>query len=341
LPIVTKSIEHRAAASTAGADLNKRVIIIGDSLVSAGITTQTLLDIAATDVMGITLQGTRGSALNKHEGRGGWTVDNYTTAGPTFHAFTVSGVTISPVIASVYTNNGGTFTVQEIALTGGAGTITCSFTGAAPAASGTLTKLSGAGGSTIAFSSSSAQPGNPFWIAGALNFTQYLTNNAIATPDWVLVGLGINDIFSSSSDASAVALSDAALVKMDTLIASIKAAGASVKVGLMIPTPCSESQDAFGENYGVGQSTWRFKRNILTWAKQMIAKYSAQEANRIYLVPSNTALDTVNNMMFATDAPVNSRSTITVARQNNGVHPATSGYQQISDAVWAFLKFYA
>ncbi|QIE33120.1 hypothetical protein [Pseudomonas psychrophila] len=84
---------------------------------------------------------------------------------------------------------------------------------------------------------------------------------------------------------------------------------------------------------------WGFKRNILIWARQMITKYAGQEAGRVYLVPSNTALDKVNSMSRAVAAPVNSRSSVMVSRQNNGGHPGTPGYQQIAHAVWAFLKF--
>ena len=55
-------------------------------------------------------------------------------------------------------------------------------------------------------------------------------------------------------------------------------------------------------------------------------------------MPTNVNLDTVNNMSRAAATPVNSQSAITVTRQNNGVHPATDGYEQIADTVWAFLK---
>lgn len=292
--------------------------------------------------MGVTLLGTQGTGSNKHEGRGGWTVDNYTTAGPTYYDFTVSGVTTPPAInAAQYTHNGSTYQVQSVSLTAGAGTIRCSVvSGRAPLASGTLTKSNGAAGdATITFSASATAPGNPFWIGGAVNFPQYLTNNGLATPDWVFVALGINDCFGQTDDAACSALADAAFVKLDTLIASIKAAGAGVKVGIMIPSPPSSDQDAFGSNYGVGQTRWRDKRNILIWARQSIAKYSNQEASRIYIVPTNTALDTVSNMNIAASAPVNSRSTVNSTRQNNGVHPASAGYQQIGDAMWAFMKY--
>jgi len=106
----------------------------------------------------------------------------------------------------------------------------------------------------------------------------------------------------------------------------------------MIPSPPSFDQDSFALSEGFSTTRYRFKRNILIWAKTMIDKYAGQEASRIYLVSSNLSLDTINNMNRAASAPVNSRSLVTVERQNNGVHPATTGYQQIGDALWSFLK---
>ena len=159
--------------------------------------------------------------------------------------------------------------------------------------------------------------------------------------DWVLIQLGTNDVFFETSDGAAVSATQASLTRLDTLINSIKASDANTKVGLVIAPPPSFDQDSFGANYGTGQTRWRFKRNILIWARDIIAKYQGQEASRVFLVPSNTALDTLNNMSRASSAAVNSRSAVTSTRQNNGVHPVTSGYQQIGDALWAFLKYQA
>lgn len=266
----SNAIEQRSASSTSGSGSVKKVLVIGDSLINAGVITQTLKDIAATDVMGVSLLGTRGTGDNKHEGRGGWTISNYTSnyTEPTYGA-------------------------------------------------------------------------NPFWISGAVNFPQYLTNNSVSTPDWVMIHLGINDVFSQTSDTAAIATATAAFNNLDTLITSIKSAGAGVKVGLMLPTPPSFNQDAFGASYGVGQSRWRFKRNILLWTKTLLARYSGQESNRVYVVPTSVSIDTVNNVSYAASAPVNSRASVNVSRANNGVHPADSGYQQLGDALWAFLKYYA
>lgn len=328
------------AASTAGAGLMKTALFVGDSLVAAGVITQTLLDIAGTDVMGLTLLGTRGSGANKHEGRGGWTMLNYTNAGPTNYVFTVSGVTVPPAInAAIYSNNGSNFTVQETNLSGGAGTITCSVSGGAPSASGTLTKTnSAAGDAAIAFSSFATAAGNPFWIGGALNFGQYLTNNGFAAPDWVFLALGTNDVLSVATDAAVDALAGSTLTALDGLIASIKAGGASTKVVLVPPPVPTGEQDGADAAWGAGQTRWRFKRNVIRWAAKVYAKYAAQEAARIYIAPCWLNLDAMNNFPRSVAAPVNSRSAVTATRQNNNVHPATSGYQQCADAAWAFLK---
>ena len=338
LLLSSQTVTVVGVASSANSGTTKNVLMIGDSLTQDGTITQTLIDIAAADVMALNLIGTRGTGANKHEGRGGWTINDYATVGRTFYLFNVSGVSVNPQINSTdYTNNGSTFRVQEIS----AGTLLCERTAGsnAPAASGTLTKSNaGVGDATITFSASSTASGNPFWVSGALNFPQYLTNNSLTTPDHVVIMLGTNDIFGQTSDAAAVVVADTALTTLDALITSIKAVNGSIRV-VLIPPPCvSYSQDAFATSYGTGQTRWRAKRNMMLFTKQLISKYANQEASRIYLSAASANLDVVNNMQLGTSAPVNSRSSVNVTRQNNGVHPASSGYQQIGDAIWAFLK---
>ena len=52
-------------------------LVIGDSTVFAGIETQHMLDLAGTDSFDLTLLGSLGDGENKHEGRGGWTAEDY------------------------------------------------------------------------------------------------------------------------------------------------------------------------------------------------------------------------------------------------------------------------
>ena len=61
----------------AGNGLTKKIIFIGDSKTDANKYTQYLLDMFSDDSMNIKLLGTRGSGDNKHEGRSGWSAENY------------------------------------------------------------------------------------------------------------------------------------------------------------------------------------------------------------------------------------------------------------------------
>ncbi len=75
--------------------------------------------------------------------------------------FTVSGITNVPAIGDTYSNNGTTYTLTYINVSGKSGSSTGKFTGTgtgAPSASGILTKVSSAtGDTTISFSASTVQ----------------------------------------------------------------------------------------------------------------------------------------------------------------------------------------
>jgi lysophospholipase L1-like esterase len=182
------------------------------------------------------------------------------------------------------------------------------------------------------------QTGSPFWIGGVVDFPGYLAANSIPVPDWVHIMAGVNDVSAALSDVEAQTIARTAFDKLDTLVASIKAAGASVRVALMTAPLVSSDQDAFGDDYGTGVTRWRVKRNVLMWNRELIARYSGKTADRVYIVPTHVNLDTVNNMSRASSAAVNSRSAVTSQRQNDALHPATAGYHQIADTVWSFLK---
>lgn len=326
-----------------------KVAFIADSLGAAGTITQRLLDIDATDVMNVSLIGTRGTAPNKHEGRGGYTINDYTTVGRTYYRFTVSGVVTPPALnAAIYAFGGSKFLVQEVALTGGSGTITCSlYSGSAPTngASGTLTKDNSAeGDATIAFSNVQSQSGNPFWNPsanggnGAVDYPNYLSVNSLSAPDYALIQLCINDVFSLTTDNDVKALAATSLPKLDTLITSIKAANSSVKIGICQP-PIGADQDAFGENYFNGQTSRRFKRNMVVFIDELRKYYNttAKEGQNIYFVPCGANVDTENNYPTKSQQ-INSHNTTMITIQSNAVHPADSGYKQIGDAIYAFLK---
>ncbi|WP_407044406.1 SGNH/GDSL hydrolase family protein [Acinetobacter baumannii] len=327
----------------ANSGITRKVQAIGDSLMASTIITSQILALANIDVMKVTLIGTLGTGANKFEGRGGWTINDYTTAGRTYYKFDVSGITTVPNINSTqYSFNGTKFQVQETNLASGVGTITCNIvSGSAPASgtSGTLTKANaGVGDDEIAFSNVQPVAGNPFWDSSisALNYPKYLADNSLETPEIVLIQLGVNDVFSFTSDLAVESFTASAFPKLDTLIASIKSANSGVKIGIAA-SPNFADQDAFAVNYSNGQTSWRARRNIVTYIKKLYEYYSNKEDQNVYVVPSGLNVDTENNYPTG-NMQVNSQNTNVIKVQTNGVHPDASGYRQIGDAMWAFLK---
>ena len=171
------------------------------------------------------------------------------------------------------------------------------------------------------------------------DFSYYLSNNSITRPDYVIINLGINDMFGLTSDASLETKMDAAIADFETMINSIKANSSTIKIGLALTIPPNYSQDAFAKDYSTGQTRHRYKRNNILWVQRMIEHFSGKEAQNIYLIPTNSVIDTKYNYGFV-EEKVNARSEITrqVSAANGGVHPVASGYWQIADAYWFWLK---
>ena len=81
--------------------------------------------------------------------------DGGSSAADAVFKFTVSGVTVSPTNGATYTNNSSTFTVREVSITAGAGTIWAERTTGSNdplACPDTLTKASGTGDATLSYS---------------------------------------------------------------------------------------------------------------------------------------------------------------------------------------------
>lgn len=180
---------------------------------------------------------------------------------------------------------------------------------------------------------------NAFWnpTTSAFDFAYYMAQQGYAGVDVVGINLGVNDIFNYTDDTSLNSEITNVLNRFDTMLNSIKSYNANTKVAFLITIPPSKNQDAFGKNYQSGQTQWRYKRNNFLFVNKLIDKYKSREAEGIYLIAVNTNLDTEHNMLTETVA-INSRNTDTIVRQSNGVHPATSGFYQISDIIYYWLK---
>jgi lysophospholipase L1-like esterase len=180
---------------------------------------------------------------------------------------------------------------------------------------------------------------SPFVFSGAFNFATYLSTNSItmASGDWVLIHLGINDVFAATTDDAALLTILTAHTQLDAIIANVKAAVSGVRIAFLATIPPAISQDAFGDDYSSNQSLWRYSRNRCLWVRELLAKYdtATQRAANVFVFPS--WIDRTNNFP-TTSTTYNSRNSTTYSKQDNGVHPTTYGYWQMADAVYCGLK---
>lgn len=316
----------------------KKVLCVGDSLTTAGTwcieASRRLIGTGGTpaglQLNNISFVGRKTREGVGFEGTGGWTWSNYATAGVAAFRFYVSGVVTPPAIGSVYTNNGGTFTVAEINITSGTGNIRCTSVGT-PGASGTLTKSSGTGDNTIAFSSSVADSGNPFWYSGALNFTQYVNTYMGGGCDAIYFLLTWNGISANQTDFTGMITT--AKVLIDHIHTSFP--NCKIKImGIQVPS----INGGMGANYGATGTSYADAFGMAKTALNLNAAYQNwcnESAYNTFMefVNISSQFDSENNMPES-DVAVNTRSSKTEKRGTNGVHPDTPGYYQIGDIVF-------
>lgn len=194
------------------------------------------------------------------------------------------------------------------------------------AASGTLTWVQGGTNhESIAFSASEIAAGNPFWNekTGKVDFAEYVKKVKADSIDYCYILLGWN---SSTWDKERT-VSEAKKFINNLLLAFPKCQ--IVLLGLEIP-----SLDGFGENYGCGWN-WHEKSKYVHELDKWYAELAKNNEN-VTTINISGQFDTENNMQTNIRA-VNARNEKTETYQTNGVHPDTSGYLQIADAVYRDL----
>jgi len=149
---------------------------------------------------------------------------------------------------------------------------------------------------------------------------------------------GTNDVFNASEETIGPAI-DSALKYARLLLAEFRRAAPGAKIGVALPVPPAASQDAFGANYRCRQTRWQYRRNQFHLVERMIAEFREKPLENVFLVPVFVGLDCRNNYPVRQEA-VNSRNAAVVQLQCNGVHPADTGYQQIADSFYCFLKYH-
>ena len=341
--IASKTSELIITGKNKGAGSSIKVLCIGDSTTAGG----QYISIINTDYQtmaspAMTFLGSRGSTPNKHEGRGGWKFSQYAgDGGQSTWQLSLSGVTESPGIGSVYSDGKSEFTVSEIYLTARTGYIAIrrSKGNDTPSAGGTLTKISGNGDTLIPYTNSVMTAANPLWNLKTqrLDFKKYLDDRGytMTADDLITVHLGINDVFLDVSDSKLESIK----ADFDKMLIEFRAVIPRINIGLCITIPPSISQDAFAVNYASGQTLRRYIENYKKLVEFLLSNYDTPEMRNssLYCIGFNHCIDRTNNFQKTT-MKANARSTQIIETWGNGVHPDNTGYYQMGDVLYTFIK---
>lgn len=179
---------------------------------------------------------------------------------------------------------------------------------------------------------------SPFVNGGAVDLANYLSVNGFADPDYITLGLGINDIFAGEKTSADI---DVILDYADDLIDNFIVDVPTVKIGVFMIIN-SPNQDAFGNSYGISTTMVQFRRNAHLFNEKVKAKYglggTAENAS-VDIIPVYINLDRVNSMLMNDgSAGINSRNPTIYPRQINGVHPGAIGQLQTADVIQGWIE---
>lgn len=342
--IATASTTLYISAASSGSGVSRNVIAIGDSTLSGGQPLSIIISEHSADVMTLAFKGTQGIGANMHEGRAGWKISNFASNTGIYYKYNLTGVVTPPAVTDVYSDGTNQWTVREINLTSGTGYISTdrSVGNGTSAASGTLSRVVGTGDAILNYTSWATTPSNPFWNVDHLDFAHYLSVNSISinANDWIVIHLGINDVFYATDEASLKTLLDQMVSDLRTLMSNFRTAVPNIRVAICMTIPPTISQDGFGANYTTGQPLFKYLVNLKGWQKRIIAEFdkSTERTAGNYIIPYYAVIDRANNYKMAQVA-ANSRNSSLITTFTNGVHPDQTGYDQLGDQLWAFLKY--
>jgi len=179
---------------------------------------------------------------------------------------------------------------------------------------GTANKHEGIGGWTIDTFYTDAT--SPFYNAAGFTagYDSYCMTNGV--PNVVIIKLGINDFWSYETDTACQVKINTTLVKLQGMITGIFAKNPETFIGIdLVGGP--SNQDKIGNDYGLKRA-WRVRRNFQMWNATLL---NTSFNSKVTILSGNIAIDIVN--------------------YTNGLHPNSTGYVEIANHYYAWLKYVA
>lgn len=170
--------------------------------------------------------------------------------------------------------------------------------------------------------------GSPFYKGGAVDVASYFTDNSLATPDYVVIRLGVNDMLHQSQYDPLTSL-PVTMARAKQLIDGFLAYDASLKIIIALPTICENSGTGWNTSYD--ESVYIQDRYI-DYIHQLWDAYIDEFDAGVYdarvLVSAEEAVFLDRNDGYSKTAGVH----------DNGVHPDESGYNQIGNGIAIYLN---
>ncbi len=318
---------------------SKNIVYFGDSL-GSGAATALYDNFNDSNRFGGTIPnmlGTHGTTKH-YEAVGGYKWESYATKGSPAYRVNVSNVS-SVGLWAVYSDGSHNFEVIEVNITEGTGNILLSRHYTNPGTlimpTGTLTKVSGSGDSTIPYTGAFQESANPLWneTTEQLDINQYKT---------MLVNLGqlssVNDVIDAVSFQFGI--NDSILANnlpqlheyIDDLYNLFVGDNPNCKFIIGLTTSSGNDVNGSGANYGASNNWEGYLKNTYNIRKYYLTLL--QEYPNLRIATPNLYLDRYYGYAFGT-RQISDRYTTTEQYHTNYVHPDTSGYNQMADAYLA------
>ena len=348
--VATKTITLKTIAVPISPSTEKHVLCVGDSTIVDGAYVKEIArricgtggTPAGNNLSNIKFTGRLNKTVDDivvgYEGFSGWSWNSYISGATKAIRFYVSGVSSLNFEAVYQDSNGCRYNIAEINVAGGSGNIRCLYVmGSAsttPPTSGTLTRVSGSGDATIAYTNMEVEQFAPFIDNGQVTFVPYVTEYCGGSVDYVLFSLGTNVIVNSNAEFSTIKAN--MLSQMNTLISKLHEQYPAAIV-LLCTLQKGSMNGGFGANFGTAyNASSEFYNHKVYELNQAYIEF-ASTRNYVKLVDVSAEFDTVYDYPH-TMKNVNVRnSTEKELVDSNFGHPSTIGYMQMADAMYRAL----
>ena len=160
--------------------------------------------------------------------------------------------------------------------------------------------------------------------------------NGGKAPDFIIIDLGGNDVFTAGEDQIHARMRDQILPAMTAVIDALRNAAPHTTIGICQSGLGSRFQDAYGANYGCLQNRYQFLRNKRIYNAAVEKFVATRNDPEILVLPYYQSIDPVNGYPVK-QLPASAREKNTVARGINALHTTSSGAYQMADAMYCWL----